>query len=212
MAGLDAVKSTSLTYLDSVPIANPLAAAGAGARIVEVDDYCAATAAGLQSSGSYYKLVRVPTGAFVKSVLMGADVSPNANGALALQMSWIFSDSVDDGTPTFYQGLIPTNANTGGTTTLAAPSSPNAIYGFWLPTQQATVIEPTEIVLNGIVGTHYSFTGGLTNLPLWQLFGFTDGRGNAADPGGYFDLLAYVATAATTGAACNIYAKVRYGI
>jgi hypothetical protein len=208
MAGLDTVKSTSITNLDTVPIIKPTAGAGGLAVEIEVDDYCTATAAGLQSAGSWYKLVRIPTWALVKSVLLGADAGPNLSGsALAIDLSLVFSDSADDGTPTWLQGLIPTSANTGGTTTIASYSSPNLIFGTWKPAASAAIIEPTQLVLNGL-GSHYSFTGGQMNLPLYQIFGFTDGRGNAADPGGYFDLMAYVATGATTGGACNIYARV----
>ena len=208
----DTVKSLSLTNLDSTPLIISNAGQGAVGRKILVDDYCAATAAGLQSAGSYYKLVRLPTFAFVKSVKIGSDAGPNLSGsALAIDLSLIFSDSTDDGTPVFLQGLIPTSANTGGTTTIASYSSPNKIYGTWKPAASAALIEPTEFLLNGI-GSAYSFTGGFVNQPLFQLFGFTDGRGQPADPGGFFDLFAYVATGATTGGACNIYAQVEYVI
>jgi hypothetical protein len=207
----DTVKSASLTNLDASPLAISNAGQGAVGRIVTVDDYAAATAAGLQSSGSYYKLIRLPTFALIKSVLMGADAGPNLNGSLAIDLNLIFSDSTDDGTPVPLQGLIPTSANTGGTTTIASYSSPNKIFGTWKPSASASLIEPTELWLNSI-GTNYTFTGGFSNLPLFQLFGFTDGRGQPSDPGGYFDLLAYVATGATTGGACNLYSRVSYVI
>ena len=208
MAGIDTVKSPSLTNLDTVPIIKPTAGAGGLARSVTIDDYCAATAAGLQSAGSWYKLVRVPTWVLVKSVEVAADAGPNLSGtALAIDLNWVFSDSADDGTPTWLQGLIPTSANTGGTTTIASYSSPNKIYGTWKPAASASLIEPTQEIFNGL-GAAYALTGGFMNLPLYQIFGFTDGRGEPADPGGYFDLMAYVATGATTGGACNIYAKV----
>lgn len=210
---LDAVKSQSITNLDTTPIVPNSAAAGAAGRFVVVDDYCAATAAGLQSAGSYYKLVRIPTGAYVKDVFIATDTGPNLNGSLAVDLSLIFSDAVQpyfDGTPSWYAGLIPTTANTGGTTTIAAYSSPNLIYGTWKPSAAAAAIGLTNMVFNGL-GSNYKFSG-LVNQPLWQIFGFTDGRGNPSDPGGYFDLLAYVATAATTGGACNIYARVKYVI
>ena len=207
MAGKDTVKSVSITNLDTVPIIKPTAGAGGLSRTVQVDDYCTATAAGLQSAGSWYKLVRIPTWALVKSVKMGADAGPNLNGALALDLNLVFSDSTDDGTPTWLQGLIPMSTNTGGTTTIASYTTPNLIYGTWKPTASAAIIEPTDLVLNGL-GSAYNFTGGFMNTPLYQLFGFTDGRGEPADPGGYFDLMAYVATGATTGGACNIYASV----
>lgn len=212
----DTVKSISITNLDATPVLFTGAGKGAPGRQVTVADFCTTTAAGLQSSGSYYKLVRIPTGAVISSVEMGADSGPNLNGSLAIQLGWIFSDSTDDGTPNALQGLIPTSANTGGTTTVAAPSNPNAMYGFWKPAAAATIIEPTQFLLNGI-GANYALTGngpgnGFLNQPLWQILGFTDGRGEPADPGGYLDLLAYVATGATTGAACNLVAKVTYSI
>ena len=207
MAGIDTTKSTSITNLDTVPIIKPTAGAGGLARSVTIDDYCAATAAGLQSAGSWYKLVRVPTWVLVKSVEVAADTGPNLNGSLAIDLNWVFSDSADDGTPVWLQGLIPTSANTGGTTTIASYSSPNKMYGTWKPAASASLIEPTQEIFNGL-GANYALTGGFMNLPLYQIFGFTDGRGEPSDPGGYFDLMAYVATGATTGGACNIYAKV----
>lgn len=208
----DTVKSTSLTNLDALPFINSNAGQGGVGRIITIDDYCAATAAGLQSSGSYYKLVRIPSFALVKSVSLFTDAGPNLNGALALDLNLVFSDNTnEDGTPSFLTGLIPTSANTGGTTTIASYSSPNKIFGTVKPTATASVFGPTDEVFNGL-GAAYSFTGGFMNLPLFQLFGFTDGRGQPADPGGLFDLMAYVATGATTGGACNIYARVSYVI
>lgn len=211
MAGNDTVKSLSITNLDSTPLIVSNAGQGDVGRFITVDDYCAATVAGLQSAGSYYKLVRLPSFAIVKSVLVGADTGPNLNGSLSLDLNLIFSDSTIDGTPVFLQGLIPTSANTGGTTTIASYSSPNKIYGTWKPAASSALIEPTEEIFNGL-GSAYSFTGGFISQPLFQLFGFTDGRGQPSDPGGYFDLMAYVATGATTGAACNLYARVSYVI
>lgn len=208
MAGLDTVKSTSITNLDTVPIIKPTAGAGGLSRSVSIDDYCAATAAGLQSAGSWYKLVRVPTWSLIKSVELGADAGPNLSGsALAIDLNWVFSDSADDGTPTWLQGLIPQSGNTGTTTTVATYVTPNKIYGQWKPSASSALIEPTQLIFNGLT-SGYAFTLGFMNLPLYQIFGFTDGRGEPADPGGYFDLMAYVATGATTGGACNIYAKV----
>jgi len=205
----DTVKSLSITNLDTVPIIENTAGGGAKARLVQVDDYCTATAAGLQTVGSYYKLIRLPTRALIKSLRMGADSGPNLNGSLALDLSLVFSDSADDGTPSWLQGLIPTVANTGGTVSLATYTGVNLMFGVWAPSAASTKIEPTELVLNGL-GSAYLLSSGFMNLPLYQLFGFTDGRGEPADPGGFFDLLAYVSTGATTGGACNLYASVTY--
>lgn len=206
----DTVKSTSITNLDTVPIIANTAGGGGKAYKVTIDDYCAATAAGLQSAGSWYKLVRVPTRALLKSVRLGSDAGPNLSGsALAIDLNMIFSDSTDDGTPSWLQSGIPQSGNTGTTTTIASYTTPNKLFGTWKPSASSAAIEPTELIFNG-VGGGYVLNSGLMNLPLYQIFGFTDGRGRPSDPGGYFDLMAYVATGATTGGACNIYAQVDF--
>lgn len=206
----DTVKSTSITNLDASPLLISNGGQGASGIVCAVDDYCVATAAGLQSSGSYYKLVRVPSHALIKKVDLFFDAGPNLSGsALAIDLNLIFSDSTDDGTPAFLQGLIPQSTNTGGTTTIASYSSPNKIFGTIKPSAGSGAVAIADETFNGI-GSNYSLTGGFMNLPLFQLFGFTDGRGNPSDPGGYFDLMAYVATGATTGGACNIYARAQY--
>ena len=60
-------------------------------------------------------------------------------------------------------------------------------------------------------GSRTSYTAlNLTQQPLWQTFGFVDGRSNPADPGGYFDLLVYISTAASTAHAANLWARFSY--
>lgn len=220
----DAVKSTSLTNLDSTPIAQNNAAFGAPARRVMADDMCTTTATGLQSVGSYYKLVRIPSGATIKSVRVWSDKALDAKATtptLALDFDLVFSDSTDDGTPTFLQGLIPQSTNSGTTTTIATYSSPNIIFGNLAVSitsvqtggiggGNTAALGPVEILTNGS-RTNYSLTN-LLQQPLWQTFGFTDGRGYASDPGGYYDLMAYVTTGAATGVAATIYAQVEYDI
>src|ERR1700743_1284313 len=111
----DTAKSPSITNLDAVPILFNNAGQGASGRTVTIDDYCAASAAGLQSSGSTYKLCRVPSGSLIEQVIIASDKAPDAASAktVAFDINWIFSDSTDDGTPSFLQNLIPTSANTG---------------------------------------------------------------------------------------------------
>src|SRR5262249_39505360 len=98
---LDTVKSTSLTNLDAIPFIESNAGRGAAGRSVTGDDWCAAPAVGLQTAGSYYKLVRIPTGAIIKSVRLATDKAPDAASAktVAFDLNLIFSDSTDDGTP-----------------------------------------------------------------------------------------------------------------
>jgi len=207
---VDAVKSTAITNLDATPYIPNSAGQGASGRLKSIDGFCAATATGLQSAGSVYKLCRIPTGAIIKSVNIATDKAPDvtASNVLSLDVGLVFSDSTIDGTQAALQALIPTTANTGGTVTLATYTAANKIFGNINPASATLALLPTDLVFNGI-GSTYNFLG-ITQQPIWQTFGFTDGRGSPADPNGFFDLYVYVKTAATTGQACNIYGRVAY--
>lgn len=217
----DALKSQSITNLDATPTIPNTAGQGAPGRVVQVDDYVTCTVTGLQSTGSFYKLCRIPTGAVIKSVTIASDkaldTKPTAP-TLALDFNLVFSDDTlpGDGTPTFLQGLVPQIGTAGTTTTLATYSSPNIVFGTTTVTTAggggggAAALGPTDIIFSGS-RTNYPFST-LINEPAWQWFGFTDGRGNPADPGGMFDLVAYVSTAAATGTTGALYARVTYVI
>lgn len=207
----DTLKSQSLTNLDNTPFVPNSAGQGATGRMTEVDDVCACTATGIDTLASTYKLCRIPTGAIPKAVTVAADKILDTHNAdtLVFDVNLIFSDSTIDGTPTALQGLIPTTANTGATTTIGTYSNPNLIFGQITPVYTA-IYGPTNVLLNGS-RTNYPFASLLLQ-PLWQTFGFVDGRGNPCDPGGYFDLMLYVSTAGTTGASGNIWGKVDYSI
>lgn len=205
----DTNKSLAITNLDTIPYIPNSAGQGAVGFSKTVDGICAATATGIGTLASTYKLCRIPTGAIIKSVTIATDVAlDTGTHALVMDLNLIFSDSTIDGTPANVQGLIPTTANTGATTTIAAYSSPNKIFGSINNTSASVAFSPTDVVFNGS-RTNYPFAA-LTQDPVWQTFGFVDGRGNPADPNGYFDLMAYVSTAAGTGAAGNIYGRVTY--
>lgn len=206
----DTVKSLAITNLDATPYTPNSAGQGAAGIRKTVDGFCAATSAGLQTVASTYRLCRIPTGAIIKSVMLATDKAPDVTTTvvLAIDLHLIFSDSTIDGTQSALQGLLPTTANTGGTVTVATYTAANKIFGTVKSTGPTVLLPANELVFNGI-GTNYNFTG-ITQQPIWQTFGFTDGRGSPADPNGYFDLFAYVATAAVTGQACNIYGRVDY--
>lgn len=205
----DTLKSQSLTNLDGTPFTPNSAGQGAAAKYAVVDDVCAATAVGVGTLASTYKLVRIPTGAIPKAVTIATDVAlDTGTHALVFDINLIFSDSTIDGTPTALQGLIPTTANTGATTTIASYSSPNIIFGTSNNTSASVALAPTNVILGGS-RTNYPMVN-LLQQPLWQTFGFVDGRGNPCDPGGYFDLMLYVSTIAGTGHLGNIWGKVDY--
>lgn len=204
------LKSTSITNLDASPVVANTKGTGAPAYRYTVDDTVACTAVGIAAIGSTYQIVRIPSNAKIKSFefATSAAVDTNSSVTLAIDFNLAFSDSTVDGTSAAYQGLIPTSANTGATTPVGTYSSPNKIFGTFTPTSHTAAVSPTNLTFNGI-GSAYPIAK-ITSVELWSLFGFTNTYGVAGDPGGFFDLLAYVSTAATVGAAGVLYAKLDY--
>ena len=206
---VDAGKSQSITNLDATPYVYNSAGQGAPARLMSVDDLMAITTNGLASTGSTYRVIRFPTGAIPKALTVYTDapLDSHSTPGLVMDLNIAFSDSTIDGTQSALQGRIPTNLNTGGTTNITSYSTPNIIFGQFTPATTGSVAV-TELIFNGI-GASYSALN-LTQQPLWQTFGFVDGRGLPADPGGYFDLLLYISTAASTAHAANFYARLSF--
>jgi hypothetical protein len=209
---VDAIKSQSITNLDSTPYVYNSAGQGAAARAASVDDLVGITTNGLASTGSTYRVVRFPTGAIPKDLTVFIDsyLDSHSTPAVVMDLNIAFSDSTIDGTQASLQGLIPSSLNTGATsiTNITSYSNPNLIFGQITPTSATGSYGPTSLIFNGSK-TNYPVLA-LTQQPLWQTFGFVDGRGNPADPGGYFDLLIYISTAASTAHAANLYAKFSY--
>lgn len=208
----DTVSSNSIQLLDTTnPSVMITAGQGAASDLFEVDDYCAATAAGLGTAGSIYRMVRFPTSAKIKSFAFYTDQALDTSATASLQFDFniAFSDSTIDGTPTNLQGLVPTTALGGATTTFATYSSPNKMFGAAVTQPTANTTWPlTEYWLKGLTAT---FTLGLiTQQPLWQTFGFVDGGGRSCNPGGNFDMVAYVATIAGTAHLGNLGCRVLY--
>jgi hypothetical protein len=198
------LKSTSITNADASPIVANTRGSGAAAYSYTVDDTVTATASGLGSTSTTYRLCRIPANAKVKAVALAvsAALDSNATPLLAFDVNLAFSDSTTDGTPASLQGLIPTSANTGATTTVASYSSPNIIFGTTTGTQAKTtfVKAPVDILFAG-VGSAYPITFPQTEL--WSLFGFSEAQG-------WFDLLLYVSAAGATAAPGTIYGRVSF--
>jgi hypothetical protein len=206
----DTVKSNSINLLDTInPMVMVTAGQGAAGYLYEIDDYCAATAAGTATLASTYRLVRFPTQVKIKSVQIYSDgiLDSSATASLAIDFNIAFSDSTIDGTPSNLQGLIPTTAFGGATTPVGTYSSPNIMFGTNKPTTNA-VWTPTDITLKG--STSFYTIANVMDQPLWQTFGFTATSGQNQDPGGNFDILAYVSTVAGTAGSGNLGCKVTY--
>jgi hypothetical protein len=205
--------SGPILALDSQPIVMQTAGEGAPGDLKSVSDFVLATASGVGSVGSTYRMCRIPTNAIIKSVIVDlGDLDSNASPTLVLDVNLAFSDSTYDGTNTNNQGLIPTTAYTGATTSIATYSSPNKAFGQISAAASGANKLSNELIFNGsmdnvAIGPWFPYG---RELSVWEYFGFTDAQGYPADPGGFFDLLFYVSTGAATGHAGYIAAKVTY--
>jgi hypothetical protein len=209
------LKSQSITNLDNTPIVPNSAAQGAASHFRYIDDFVAATAVGVASTKSIYRLIRIPTGAIPKSLtILTTAALDTGTHALAFDLNIVWADDTrylpnSIPAPAAGEATIPTTANDGATTTtVAAYSSPNIMFGTINNASASAAYNSGDLIANGSQ-TNYPLNV-ITMQPLWQTLGFVDGRGNPDDPGGYFDLMAYISTAAGTGAAGKIYARMGF--
>ena len=227
--------SQSITNWDTVPIIAPTRGQGAGDKEWRVDDYVALTANFLNNAGSTARILRFPTSAMIKRVTIAVDnyLDSHSSPGLVLDFNIAFSDAntttvsttgaagqglvgdgAFDGTPSSVAGEIPTSANTGAVTAVGTYSSPNILFGQYAPTSTSAKLAVTDITFpwSSSLVTNGTFTFADMQLPLWDVFGFVNQAGIAADPGGYFELMAYVSTAATTSHAGNLWAEITYSL
>lgn len=213
------VKSGTITDLDSTPKIERQAGEGRFGFMRQIDDF--ATFAGgvlntaiAGNNGSTARMARFPTQAKVKEVWLYSDapLDQNATQTLAFSLNVAFSDANNDGTPVPYQGLVPSSTLTGVAPVAFTSASVNKIFGTITESGNNKPIPKIEMTWGALMGAPLGatatqvVTGGTYTLaaaqqPLWQFFGYVDGRGNPQDPGGYFDILARAEVVAATGAA-----------
>src|SRR5271170_5053611 len=99
------VYSNSVTNIASSPSYQPSSGQGASGRRIEVDDYVAPTAVGLQSTKSIYRILSFPSGAVIKSFIIASDVALDSSGpTLAFDFNVAWSNSTLPGwCPTAFQ-------------------------------------------------------------------------------------------------------------
>ncbi len=201
--------SNFITQQLNQPLLYETAGEGVAGVYREVSDNIAVTASGMGSIGSTYRLCRFPTYARVKSVIIDLGNVDTGGATAVFDVNVAFSDSPYDSTQTALQKLIPTTALTGATTTIASYSSPNKIFGTITAANNTTKYNNQQIWS----GTLTNWFPGGRDLPLWDFLGFTNAiSGYAQDPGGFFDILLYLSTAAATGAAASIGVRVGFVI
>jgi len=175
----DSVKSASVTTLDSVGTASATQLTegiGGPGREVNHSDYVAATAAGLASTSSLYKMVRLATTTVMKDGWLFTKGQMDSNGSptLAVDLGAYYSDSTTDGTPASLQG------------TQISANCFVAAKAFAQTTSGSKIDALSNLDAN------------LRTSPLWKQVGLT------SDPGGYIDVVLAVHTAAATGVAGNV--------
>jgi len=224
---IEYVKSTSITNLQAQPIQVPSAGEGAPGVLRTITDSALTTASGMGSIGSTYRMCRLPTFAKIKRVLVVLGIVDSGGATAVFDINVAFSDSPYDGTNWLYSNTpgqtdegdlngIPTTALTGAVTTPDAYASPNKLFGTITAANNAQKAVSDQTFLGTVTGTTQNgnvnwFPLG-REVPLYEFFGFQNSQGNAADPGGFFDILFYLSTAASTGAAGYITTQVDFVI
>jgi hypothetical protein len=205
------LKDANITNLDAQPIIVGTAGEGAPGTMRTQDGFV--TPATL-AVGSTYRLCRIPIGAKIKSVVVATDGALDSNGSPTLRLDFniAFSDSTTDGTAAANQGTIPQSGGAGTVTTVASYTNANKLFGASvnLGSGWSAAVAPTSLLLQG--GTSRYNMAINTQNPLWNLFGFTaNGGAYGSAPGGNWDILVYVATAAATPVTTShLYVKVDY--
>lgn len=174
-------KSTSIINLDASPIVAMATGEGAQGVLRCVTDSVAGGSG--DSSTSIYRIVRIPTNAKIKRVILNAA----AVSAGAGDIDVAFSDAPD--LPAGMQALA-------GTVVQITGPADNKLFG-----AAATLIAQTQVDKT----FSNTFTPAMQNTPLWQVLvnlgctQFNSPAGVPQDPGGFFDLVIKLTTGITTG-------------
>ncbi len=180
---IEALKTTSITNLDATPMVANTAGEGAGQALLVQTEYITVSAAA--STTSTYRMIRVPTNAKVKSLVVESEAMGGGN----VNLSVYYSDAyATDGSPPTQAGAI-----VGG--------SPGGNAFFASDIDLTSAIVGTQIINES--GTN---TLNLRNTALWSALGLT------ADPGGFFDLVYVVHTNAITTGAARLGLRAEYTV
>jgi hypothetical protein len=211
------IKTLALTNLDATPQIYPTTGEGGPGYLKMLTDSLAPSSAVAQ--WSTYRLARFPTNSKVKRVwtyLSGIDT--NATPTATFDYNIAFSDDNNDGTQVALQATIPSNKrdgtslafvlNTGYATTYANAGTGNKLFGT-VAGSASGATQNTEITFKNVTAAQGFFPVNRDD-DLWNIQGFLNAQGTAADPGGFFDIFVVVATAVATAAAGVIGVEVDF--
>lgn len=214
----EALKSNAITNLDAVPQLYGTTGEGASAYRKEQDDFVSPTSSVAQWSN--YRLSRIPTNAKVKRVwayLSGIDT--NATATATFDFNIAFSDDTNDGTQVALQGTVPSNKRDGtsvafvnftGYGTYTNGGTGNKLFGNVAGSNNGAT-QHTEITFKNTTASQGFFPANRLD-DLWNIQGFVNAQGTAADPGGFFDIFVVVASAVATAAAGTISVEVDFAL
>jgi hypothetical protein len=144
------------------------------------------------SIGSIYKFCRIPTNAKLKRIFYASAVQ--TGGAADIDIA--YSDSLNDGTPQSFAGLIgfPVVQLTGVVD--------NKLFG----AAQSLV---QSLATNEYIECTFknTFTPLMQNQPLWAALVSLGTINFTTDPGGFFDIVMKLTTGITTGGAVSMLAQ-----
>jgi hypothetical protein len=172
MAGHN-LKSTSITNADASPVSAGTIGEFTQGMVRVIADQV--TTVSSDDTTSTYKMVRIPTTAKVKKLVLDSAVAT----AGSADFNVVHSDSLTDGTPAALQGTIPqiTAAN-------------NKLFG---SAQSIVAQVRVDWTLKG------TFTLAHMNVPLWSVLVGLGVTTFTSDPGGFFDIQINITTTITTG-------------
>jgi len=181
------LKSASINAMDQfdtagTPVVVLSQGYGMAGHEVEVSDFTATTTAGLASTSSTYRLVRLPWTAKLKELKITADAALDTSTGLKINVGAYYTDSL-------VEGLI--NPALAGTVVNSGVDFLSQSTAF-----QSSALGPVEAL------TAYSVAN--RNKELWA------GLGLASNPGGFCDIVVAVQTAATSGGVSKIQARAKF--
>jgi hypothetical protein len=180
----EALKAAGITNLDATPVTPNTSGEGASGLMRVATDNVASTAG--VTTGSTYKMVRIPTNAKIRKVLLTCAAH---GGSAAFDVSVAYSDSTTDGTQPSLQNTI-----------VQISSADNKLFG--------SAVSAVSALKHSDITFQNTFTSAHKNLPLYQVLinlGTTD---FTADPKGFFDLVLKSTATDTSGG--NLELQVEY--
>lgn len=206
------LKSNTVTNYDAQPIIVGTTGEGTTGKEKVQTDFVNPTASNTQ--WSTYRLCRFPTDCSIKHVWLFQSGIDTTTAAATMDFNVAFSDATDDGTPTSFQGTIPSNkldgtslafiSGTGYSTAYNSTGTGNKLFGAGIAVLTSGAGQTVDLTFKG------TFTPAMREDVLYNSLGFVNAQGLLADPGGWFDILVVLAAAATTARTGQIAIEIDY--